>query len=166
MTQDEALALWEYRDGNLYWRESVAFRVKAGDKAGTLHTLTRRKHTSKYIRVCYDHKSYMAHRIIFLMHHGYLPEQIDHIDGNGLNNDIENLRAATGSENQANKGKPSNNTSGFKGVSWNKKNQTWEASIVANNKKRFLGYFDSPEDAHYAYCTEASNTFGVFANSG
>ena len=161
MTQDEALAIWEYLDGHLYWRDNRGKRTKAGDEAGGI---AGRYKNYKTVKV--DGCIYQLHRIIFLMHRGYLPEQIDHIDGNGLNNDIENLRAANHGQNQHNKGAQKNNTSGFKGVSWNKKSQKWQAFIKLDGKQRYLGYFDTPDAAHEAYkaaATKLHNEFARFA---
>lgn len=160
MTQDEALALWEYRDGRLYWRENRSTNIRAGDKAGCAGRVGPRL---KYWQLEVGGKAYRAHRIIFLMHHGYLPKQIDHIDGNGLNNDIENLRAANHGQNQHNKGTQKNNTSGFKGVSWHKRDKKWQAFIKFDGKKRYLGSFDTPEAAHEAYKAAATKLHKEFA---
>ena len=163
MTQDEALALWEYRGGNLYWRENRGTKMKAGDKAGWVYCS---RPGLQYWKVEVCGKGYHAHRIIFLMHRGYLPDEIDHIDGNGLNNDIENLRAATRSQNGRNRGAPKHNTSGFKGVSWHKKSNKWRAVIKFGGKQRHLGYLDTPEAAHEAYKAAATKLHKEFANFG
>lgn len=160
MTQDEALAIWEYRDGRLYWRENRGPRGRAGDEAGWVYCS---RLGLQYWRIKVDGKSYRAHRIIFLMHRGYLPDQIDHIDGNGLNNDIENLRAATSSQNNQNKGAPKNNTSGFKGVSLHKQTKKWVATISHGGKLHYLGLFDTPEAAHQAYTAAATKLHKEFA---
>ena len=163
MTQDEALALWDYRDGHLYWRENRGTKMKAGDKAGSVSC---NRPGLQYWKVEVCGKAYLAHRIIFLMHRGYLPEQIDHIDGNGLNNDVENLRAATNAQNGRNRGAPKHNTSGFKGVSWHKKSNKWQAFIKFGGKQRHLGYLDTPEAAHEAYKAAATKLHKEFANFG
>ena len=160
MTQDEALAIWEYRDGHLYWRENRGSRGRAGDKVGSVDC---GKTGPQYRRIKVDGKKYRAHRIIFLMHRGYLPDEIDHIDGNGLNNDVENLRAATRSQNGSNRGTQTNNTSGFKGVSWHKTSNKWQAVIKFDGKQRHLGYFDTPDAAHEAYKAAAKRLHGEFA---
>lgn len=160
MTQDEALAIWEYRDGHLYWRENRGKRIKAGDKAGCVFCS---RPGAQYRVTTVGGKNYLAHRIIFLMHRGYLPEQIDHIDGNGMNNDIENLRAANHGQNQQNKGTQKNNTSGFKGVSWNKRAKKWRALIELDRKDHYLGYFDTPDAAHEAYKAAAIKLHKEFA---
>jgi len=160
MTQDEALAIWEYRDGHLYWRENRGKKMKAGDKAGRVYCF---RQGLQYRQLKVGGKTYLAHRIIFLMHHGYLPEQIDHIDGNGLNNDIENLRAANHGQNQHNKGTQKNNTSGFKGVSWDNRTQKWQAQIKLDGKAHHLGRFDTLEAAHEAYKAAATKLHKEFA---
>jgi hypothetical protein len=89
--------------------------------------------------------------------------EIDHIDGNGLNNTRSNLRTATHQQNMYNIGPRSDNASGFKGVSLNKKTQTWQARITVNGKQAHLGCFPSPEDAARAYDKAARVHHGEFA---
>lgn len=90
---------------------------------------------------------------------------VDHINGNGLDNRRENLRAATRSENQWNRTAMKRNTSGFKGVHWNKGRGLWQAVISKHYKKYHLGYFACPERAHLAYCSAAEDLHGRFANA-
>lgn len=91
-------------------------------------------------------------------------EEVDHIDGNGLNCIRSNLRLATHAQNMQNQGKYANNTSGFKGVSWNKQHQKWVASIQINNKPIHLGLFITKELAYEAYCKAADKFHQDFAN--
>ena len=90
---------------------------------------------------------------------------VDHIDCDPLNNRRSNLRLATNSQNQWNSKRYRNNTSGFKGVSFHKNNNKWAANIQHNGKQRHLGNFDSPEEAHAAYCKAAEEFFGEFARA-
>lgn len=90
--------------------------------------------------------------------------QIDHIDGNGLNNCRDNLRVCTHSQNQHNKKKMKRNTSGYKGVFFNKRDSNWKSMIMVNKKSVFLGYFSNPEDAYKAYCEAAEKYHGEFKN--
>ena len=108
-----------------------------------------------YLKALINRKPYRLHRIIFMMHHGYLPKYIDHIDGNPANNRIDNLRAATSSQNNLNRGKHKRNTSGYKGVTWVATQSRYSARIAIGNKRLFLGYFDDPKEAHEAYCNAA-----------
>lgn len=99
------------------------------------------------------------------MHYGMWPDRlVDHINGNRQDNRIANLRLATTSENLCNRGKPRNNTSGFKGVSWNTKFQIWQATIKFNGRNKNLGRFASREKAAEAYSKAALQYHGDFAN--
>jgi hypothetical protein len=95
---------------------------------------------------------------------------IDHINGDRLDNRIENLRTATYSQNSANAKRHSRNTSGLKGASKRFKNGKWtgrwQASITYQRKQINLGYFDTKEEAHAAYLEAARRLQGEFANCG
>ena len=158
LSQDLLHELFEYRNGKLYWRQAGAGR-SLSNPAG---------HSRKdgYVQIKINRKRYLAHRLIFLMHQGHLPEQIDHIDGNPANSAIENLRAATHSQNMRNSRIRRNNTSGYKGVVWHKHKNKWHAQIRINSKKKNLGYFDCPKEAHAAYCQAANELHKDFANFG
>jgi hypothetical protein len=93
-------------------------------------------------------------------------ELADHINGDGLDNRRNNLRVATKSQNMQNKRIGSNNTSGYKGVSWANSIKKWVAQIRVNGKTIILGYFDEPESAYEAYCKAAKEHYGEFANFG
>lgn len=108
----------------------------------------------------------VLHRIILerKINRCLLPgELVDHIDGDRLNNRRSNLRVATQSQNQFNRSKPRNNTSGFKGVSWKKSHKSWQAIIKVHGKHIHLGYFDIPEEAHAAYMKAACKYAGQYA---
>lgn len=90
--------------------------------------------------------------------------QIDHINGNRLDNRRENLRLATNSQNAMNQGKRKNNTSGFKGVSWHKPNKKWLAHIRLNSKTIHLGLYTTRELAYAAYCDACVKLHGEFAH--
>lgn len=85
-----------------------------------------------YVRIKVLGKVVYAHRMVFLMSNGFLPEYVDHIDGNPKNNDPMNLRAATPSDNNCNRKIGSNNTSGFKGVSFHKESGRWISQVSKN----------------------------------
>lgn len=88
--------------------------------------------------------------------------EIDHRDGNGLNNRRSNLRVATSSQNKQNQGIRADNTSGFKGVTWVKRDRKWQARIEVGGKRRFLGLFKTPEAAHAAYVAANAELHGSF----
>lgn len=88
--------------------------------------------------------------------------EVDHIDGNGLNNAKRNLRICSHNQNGKNTTKYKNNISGFKGVSWQKGSNKYSAQIRIDKKKIHLGYFVSAEDASKAYNKKAKELFGEF----
>lgn len=105
-------------------------------------------------------KNVMLHRFLLGLT-GELPQQLDHINGNGLDNRRANLRAATHEQNTHNSRMPSTNTSGYKGVS--KCAGGWRAMIRINKRNVWLGVFETPEAAHACYCAKAKETRGAFA---
>lgn len=88
---------------------------------------------------------------------------VDHRNGDGLDNRRSNLRAATNAENQRNRGLPANNTSGYKGVTWNKPAGKWQAGIRVDGRLLALGRYTDPEAAARAYDAAALLHFGEFA---
>jgi len=149
---------YEYKDGELF-RKTTAGGQKIGSLVGWITTCNKKQ----YRKMNVGKKTIYVHQAIFMLHHGYLPKYIDHIDGNSLNNKIENLRQATQSQNLANSGKRSINTSGYKGVSYRKDTQKWIAQITVNRKHISLGCYKSPQEAHLAYQTGSKKYFGEFA---
>lgn len=93
----------------------------------------------------------------------YINEEIDHEDRNKLNNQKENLRIATRTQNHANREKYKRNSSGYKGVSWHNRNSKWVANIRINRKSIYIGSFEDIEEAARAYDQKAKELFGEFA---
>lgn len=102
----------------------------------------------KYVHIVINKKIYKAHRLAWLYFYGSFPEnEIDHIDGNGLNNKINNLRHVTRTDNCKNLRRSKNNTSGITGIGRHKMSGKWRVRIGVNNKLLEIGYFDSLFDA-------------------
>jgi len=155
MTQEEALRLFEYRDGRLHHRTASRGR-KIGDPIGSING-------TGYRRVGMGGKYYTEHALVYLMHHGYIPAEIDHINGIRNDNRIENLRAVTRSQNQYNKGKCRNNTSGHRGVSWHKKSQAWVIRVMKNGKTVFQKYAKDLELAAFIAEEARLKYYGQYA---
>jgi len=152
LTQTNLHNYFDYKEGVLYWKVSKKC-VNKGGIAGHADCLR------PYVRITIDGQKYLAHRLIFMMFHGYIPEIIDHINGNKNDNRIENLRAATKSQNNYNT-KPKNN---FKNVSFYARTGKWQVQIRYDKKVLHLGYFDNVELAELV-ATEARNKYhGKFA---
>ena len=115
-------------------------------------------HRSEWMGAKY--KTVLMHRVIMDAPKGM---DVDHINGNGLDNRKENLRICTRSQNLHNSKKPSTNTSGYKGVIWNKQCRKWQAKIHTSGKTRHLGLFVGILDAARAYDEAAVTDHREFA---
>ena len=134
LTQERVRELFNYReDGALLWRVRTSNRATEGSVAGCAGT-------QGYLRVRVDTREYPAHRLVWLWHHRYLPEDgIDHLDQCRANNRIENLREAGKVCNARNTGNPQDNKSGVKGVCWNARDKRWVAQIGVGGETFHLG---------------------------
>ena len=108
-------------------------------------------------------KTIYLHRIIMNCPDGKF---IDHINGNGLDNRKENLRICNKSQNSGNSKLRTDNTSGIKGVSWDKRNKKWVVRIKMDGKHKFLGYFSNKYYAKNVYEKVAKGYFGEFYLDG
>jgi len=128
--------------------------IRKGSPAGCKH--------GKYWVITVDKRQYKVHRIVWLLHSGKdFDTQIDHINGDGLDNRIENLREATSADNRQNIAVLRNNRSGFIGVAWQEATKRWTASIMVNGVRKFLGYYQTPEEGFEAY-TKAKRELHTF----
>lgn len=105
-------------------------------------------------------KAVRMHRLIMDAPDGI---EVDHVDGDALNNRRGNLRLATRAQNAQNCRRPKNNTSGYKGVYLHKASGKWLAQISANRKRVYVGCFDTAELAYAAYLRAAEQLHGEFA---
>jgi hypothetical protein len=149
---------WGYdpATGRVYWHRDY-YRFKKGQDVGT-------PDKGKYLKAQFDGQMLYLHRVAWRLHYGtWPPRHIDHVNADGLDNRIDNLRLATPSENSCNRRIQSNNNSGFKGVSFKLSHKKWSATIWKQSKKIHIGYFDTPEEASEAYKTAAKWYHGEFA---
>ncbi len=131
----------------------------AGSEMGT-------KTKSGYIRIMIDKVQYAAASLAVLYVEGHWPNNdVDHKDRNRSNNAFSNLRSASRSQNLANTGLRSCNTSGFKGVSFHKGAGRWMAYINKDSKRIYLGLFDSPTEAASKYRKVARELYGQFSDA-
>ena len=160
LTVDLLNELFEYdkETGKLYWKV-VRQRGNVGDEVGC-------DNGRGYLVTRINDKVYRVHRVIFLMHKGYLPKTLDHVNGDRADNRIENLRAVTSSQNQYNRKLNKNNTSGYKGVYYHKKTAKFRARISHLNKNIYLGSYNTPEEADVAVRAAREKLHGSFAHHG
>jgi HNH endonuclease len=154
------LLRYDHSTGKLFWRVNRHNRVFPGDEAGYYNKYG-------YIIVKINNYYYPAHRIIWLLVTGKWPINIiDHKDRNGYNNKLDNLRQApTFGLNSANCNIRIDNTSGVKGVTWNKRVQKWRARITINGKIKFLGAFITFEGAVRTRLAAEKKYYNAFANN-
>ena len=136
LTQEHLNSLFIYKDAFLYRNNGKQACPTSKAKGYKLVTIKE--------------KTYLEHRIIYIMKHGEAPEIIDHIDGNPLNNRIENLRPATKSQNLQNAKLNKKNTSGVKGVFWAKQSKRWIACLEHSTKRHYVGCFKEISEAEKA----------------
>lgn len=163
LTQQQLKELLHYCPETGVWTWIVGGkRRRKGLEAGYDHS-SRGK---KYRCIGVNGRYHLSHRLAFLYMNGEFPEtNVDHEDGNGLNNRWSNLQAVTFAENQKNKRLPSNNASGTAGVSWHKRIKKWNAVITVNQIQKSIGYFTNKEDA-VAARKNAEAEFGFHPNHG
>ena len=159
---------WKFRPRHIFrthhgWR--MANSRDAGKPAGSKLKTTR---GCLYWVVGIDYNRYLAHRIVWFLTHGFDPglSLIDHVDGNGRNNNPENLRLATNAENLRNQGVSKSNTSGRSGVSWDSSRNKWCAYVSINEKKKHLGRFATIEEAISAREKAEEKFYKEFAWAG
>lgn len=154
LTQQILQELFEYDEGFL--------RHLQGESKGEIACKPQK--SSGYRRVQVLGKGFRAHRIIYLLINGWVPEQLDHRDRVRDNNLIDNLRVATNSENQANRVNLESSGSRHKGVSrLGSGSDHWQSSICANGTSERLGTFLTEDCAGAAYNTAAKRLHGEFA---
>lgn len=154
LTQEELKSILSYdpETGVFLWIRS--FRGKKRNEAGSLDHYG-------YVNIRCFKRLYKAHRLAWLYVYGSLPDgELDHVNGDPGDNRISNLRIATRLQQCTNTKIRSNNTTGFKGVS--RANGRFVA-FIKNGKSKYLGAFDTPEQASEAYALAAREAFGEFA---
>jgi len=131
--------------------------LRYGSRVGTAH---RSGSAPGYIRFKHAGRLWLAHRVAWFLHYGEWPAtDIDHIDGDRSNNRLANLRLASRSQNMLNGGTGRANTSGYRGVMWDKTKQRWRAV----SQGRHIGYFAEKEAAIAAYDAFIVRAHGEFA---
>lgn len=134
------------------------------NKTRMINTRAGSTGTDRYVKIRIDKKYYQAHRLAFLYMTGEIPKLVDHKNRNITDNRWCNLRPVTDSQNQMNQKIMSNNTSGYRGVVWNKNTRKWIAQLTINRKVNYIGSFDCKHHAFCEYVLLARKHFGEFCN--
>ena len=139
---DEYLEV-DFETGKIFWKKGRS-GITVGQEAGYINS-------NSYRKIKIKGKLYSTHRLLWFLYYGYFPEnQVDHIDGNPLNNSIKNLREVSRVCNLQNQKEYSNNTSGFTGVFYDKPTKKYRTRIAIRNKSINLGYYITSLEAAYA----------------
>lgn len=145
-----------YVDGELFWKPRTLdiskneHQMNAWNARYSEKTVNKGLLNSGYRYFSLNGKSWLLHRAIYTMHHGLPNKEVDHINGDKLDNRIENLRPATSSQNKHN-ARPRGGNSKHKGVYWNSKDKRWRAQASLNGTVKYLGNFKNETDAAQAY---------------
>jgi len=150
-------SLFDYRDGGLFWAVNKG-RAKKGNGAYISN--------SGYKVLKFNRISYLEHRLIWAWHGYEEVDCLDHINGNCLDNRIENLRPATQHENMRNSRKRKDNKSGVKGVHWINNRKRWRVVIALNDKQTHVGSFKCLNAAKEAAKNFRLSNHKAFANIG
>ena len=164
LTQEDVKELFEYKDGNLYWKNDIStgkyIKIKAGTKAGSINCIN--KNRNYYKRVTYQRKDYKIPQLIFLMFYGYIPKYVTYKDSDSLNTKIENLIEVNHTDINYRRLISSNNKTGYVGVSFCNKYDKYKSAIIKNRKYVNLGYYNTPEEASKAYEEAKLKYHGTF----
>jgi hypothetical protein len=165
--QETLRLLFSYNKGRLYWRP----RPLEAFKKYSAYVMWNRRYANNpagspnkrgYIRIGIAKKYYMAHRLIWLYHRGWLPEALDHKNGNPSDNRMSNLRPATQTQNRWNSRRKRPTTTNSKGV-YKRPSGNYEAHICANFKRIHLGTFKAKKDAIKAVARARKDLHREFA---
>ena len=164
LNQEQILKDMVYRDGMLFWLPRGYGRFDkqfAGKAAGC-------SLKSGVQMMSYRGGNVLVHHVVWVYHNGDIPQgyEIDHINNNPLDNRIENLRLATSSQNKFNTRIGKRNSSGIKGVMWNKATKSYRARIQVNKKSIHIGMFASIDDAERSVKLAREKFHGSFSNNG
>jgi hypothetical protein len=161
MSEHESLSQERLRTILVYNPETGEF-TRNGRIAGGSY----RHRNLTYRRVWVAGHQYSAHRLAWLYFYGVWPSgEVDHINGDGTDNRIANLRDATRGQNATNALAQKSSKTGLRGVHYHPGAKKYRAQICKNLKITHLGYFDTPEAAHQAYLSAARTIHGEFVRS-
>lgn len=140
-----------------YYKDGKLFDKKTGKSPAIIdksHGYKRIRHADKY---------WLEHRLIWSMFYGDFDYNLDHINGDILDNRVENLRRCDQTQNTANSKIREDNKSGYRGVVWHKATNKWQAQTMLKGKRIHIGLFTSKDEAALAYNYKAKELFGQFA---
>lgn len=163
LTQQELKSIlhYDHNTGIFIWLKSPSRNIKSGSRAGSFDKFNG----YHFIRI--NKIKYGSHRLAFLYMDGFMPDMVDHKNQIKDDNKWLNLRSCTNQQNQYNKSLQKNNKTGFKGVSFCKKNHRYRAQTRLNGVNKTIGYFETAElasEAYIKYNEIIHKEFGFYPN--
>jgi hypothetical protein len=152
ITPERIKELFEYHSDGFLIKKSTGEVVVCSETKG-----------QRYLRILVDGKPRPLHRMIFMLLNGYIPKIIDHIDGNKLNNKIENLREVSQQQNCLNRKHHKNSKSPYKNVMWNESAKKWAVTMQVNGKRKYFGVFEDIEFAELVAIEARNKYHGQYA---
>ena len=155
LSAKELRRLLDYNpESGIFTRLIQRSNMKVGSVAGSIYP-------DGYAYIMINRERFLAHRLAWLYMTGSLPQmEIDHIDRDRSNNSWVNLRSVSTQQNSFNRSMQSNNKTGYKGVSFSKRENKFRAVITLNGKLHHLGYFSTAEEASQCYQKASLNLHG------
>jgi len=164
MMKPQDLTLQRLRAEFIYDPETGEFRRRRFPWGPSDHVPAGYVRPDGYVSIEIGHRPYLAHVLAWFYVNGEWPStSLDHKNGTRDDNRIANLRPATQTQNNGNSKLSGSNTSGAKGVTWDKWSGRWMAQISFAGRRRNLGRYRTVEAAHAAYADAARKLFGEFA---
>ena len=152
------LLTYNPKTGIFRWLVTRNNFVQIGGVAGSLNA-------HGYLLIQIDRRKYCAHRLAwFYIYRSWPPAELDHKDRERQHNWIGNLRLADRGLNTQNRTRRKDSRSAYKGVTFHKASGRWSAQIQKNYVPKYLGLFDTPQEAYAAYAAAAAELFGEFAS--
>jgi HNH endonuclease len=156
LTTEKLKALFDLSANGGLVRKKTSTNSPAGQEVGFAGR-------NGYVYAMVEGKTYPLHRLVWMWHGNPDTKSLDHIDCDASNNRIENLRIASKSQNMQNRGIPSNNTSGTKGIHWHRGKKRWCVRIGVFGVRKYIGYFKDLELAELVAIEARNKYHGAYA---
>jgi hypothetical protein len=157
LTQEQIKEFFDYKNGKLYWKIKRSIRVSIGDLVGTI--VAYQEGHKGYYRTRIGNNFYYCHNLVWKLFHNYYPKKIKFLNGDTLDYSIENIKEYDASEMLFANKKRKDNKSGYKGVLFIKRSGKYIAAISKENKRIYLGTYNTPEEANEAYLKAAREMY-------
>lgn len=163
--ESSGILTWLPRDASEFSRKHQYASWLSRCEGKSAGVEVKKKH-KRYLRVAIGPEKIYAHRIAWAIYHGDYPEgEVDHINGNSMDNSISNLCIVSRQENCRNVRLHIKSKSGYCGVNWHEETGKWRARVKINGNEKYIGLFDDPQEAALRIKT-VRDSLGFHENHG